>query len=71
MPNHESERLLRAAKVVVRANEVFGNFEKGIDWLRGKKKLLGGVAPISLVDTDSGTDWILDLLDRLEHGIHA
>ena len=71
LTSYESERLLRAAKVIARAHEVFGNFAKGLAWLQAQKTSFGGATPMSLVDTELGTELVLDLLGRIEHGIFA
>lgn len=71
LSSYESERLLRAAKVIARAHEVFGNFAKGLSWLRAPTTSFGGASPISFVDTEPGAELVLDLLGRIEHGIFA
>lgn len=68
---HESERLLRVARVVGRAEEVFGGLTNGLEWLRSPNVSLGGVSPISLLDTDIGADWVMETLGRVEHGVFA
>lgn len=68
----DSERLYRAARLIARANEVFGNFAKGVRWLReGKTPLFRGATPISLLDTEIGAEFVLDLLGRIEDGFFA
>lgn len=70
LSSFESERLLRAAKVIARAEEVFGSVAKGVSWLRAGQ-LSFGAAPLSLIDTQVGTELVLDSLGRIEHGIFA
>lgn len=67
----ESERLLRLAKVVVRAESVFDDVDNGLAWLREPNISLGGVAPISLLDTELGAELVTDELGRIEYGICA
>lgn len=71
MTPNESERLFRVARVVGYAEEVFGNMAKGIEWLKCPNGSLGGISPISLLDTDIGGDWVMDTLGRIEHGVFA
>lgn len=71
LTSYESERLLRAATVIARAHEVFGNYAKGLAWLQEQKTSFGGTTPMSLVDTEPGTELVLDFLGRIEHGIFA
>ena len=65
----ESERLLKLAKVVVRAESVFDDVDNGLAWLREPNISLGGDPPISLLDTDIGTELVRDVLGRIERGI--
>lgn len=67
----ESERLLRLAKVIVRAESVFDDVDNGLAWLREPNISLGGVAPISLLDTELGSELVTDVLGRIEYGICA
>lgn len=67
----ESERLLRLAKVVVRAESVFDDVDNGLNWLREPNISLGGEPPISLLDTDIGTELVRDVLGRIERGVFA
>lgn len=67
----ESERLLRLAKTVARAEDVFGDLSNGLDWLNTSNLSLGGVTPVSLTDTEVGSELLADVLGRIEHGIVA
>lgn len=67
----ESERLFRLAKVVARAESVFDGVDIGVAWLREPNISLGGVAPISLLDTELGTELVTDVLGGIEYGIFA
>lgn len=69
--SEESAKLLRLARVVGRANEVFESAEAGIDWLKAPNASLGGRTPLSLLDTDIGAESVLDTLGRIEHGVFA
>jgi putative toxin-antitoxin system antitoxin component (TIGR02293 family) len=67
----ESERMFRVARVVGRAEEVFGDLTNGLEWMKSPNGSLSGVTPISLLDTDIGADWVMDALGRVEHGVFA
>lgn len=67
----ESTKLLRLARVVQRAVEVFEDPELAIDWLKTANRSLSGTPPLSLLDTDIGTESVLDTLGRIEHGVFA
>lgn len=67
----ESGKLVRLAHVVERAVEVFEDEAAALDWLKSPNAALGGASPISLLDTDLGSDAVLDTLGRIEHGVFA
>lgn len=63
-----SDRAVRLARVIARANKVLGNFDKARGWLMHTNRALGNVIPFSLLDTDLGAQAVLDVLGRIEHG---
>lgn len=67
----ESERLLRLAKTVARAEDVFGDLSNGLAWMMASNISLGGVTPVSLTDTEIGAELVAEVLGRIEHGIVA
>jgi putative toxin-antitoxin system antitoxin component (TIGR02293 family) len=67
----ESERILRLADMAARATTILGTVEKAKQWLTADNRALGGVAPISLLDTDVGTRAVEDVLLRIEHGVYS
>ncbi len=67
----ESERLLRLAKTVARAEDVFGDLSNGLAWLNASNISLGGMTPVSLTDTETGSKLVADVLGRIEYGIVA
>lgn len=67
----ESERLLRLARVGTRARDVFKSDEKGLRWLKSPCRALGGRTPLSLLDTDIGTQAAEDVLGRVEYGVYS
>lgn len=69
--SEESAKLVRLARVVKRAEEVFEDLEAALDWLKSPNAALTGVTPLSLLDTDVGAESVLDTLGRIEHGVFA
>lgn len=67
----ESDRLARLARLVVRAEEAFGNADKAHRWLMKPSRALGGAVPFELLDSDAGTVAVERELGRIEHGIAA
>ena len=71
LSSEESAKLLRLARVVGRATEVFENAQAAVNWLKASNMSLEGKTPLSLLDTDIGAESVLDTLGRIEHGVFA
>jgi putative toxin-antitoxin system antitoxin component (TIGR02293 family) len=65
----ETEKLVRLARVLERASQVFADDERGLDWLRSPNPSLAGHSPLALLDTDIGVQMVLETLGRVEHGV--
>ncbi|QVL50237.1 MAG: DUF2384 domain-containing protein [Thiocapsa sp.] len=66
----ESDRLYRLAKIEARAVEVFEDEEIAANWLKAPNRALGE-KPISLLDTEAGTDMVERVLTRIEYGVYS
>jgi len=64
-------KLLQLVRGVKRADEVIGAIERALDWLKSPNAAWSGATPLSLLDTDIGTESVLDTPGRIEHGIFA
>lgn len=60
-----------AVTLLGRAGVVFEDADGALDWLQSANAALGGVTPLSLLDTDIGADSVMDTLGRIEHGVFA
>ena len=67
----ESAKLVRFARIVERAEMVFEDADAALSWIQSLNASLGGVTPLSLLDTEIGADSVLDTLGRIEHGVFA
>ena len=67
----ESERVLRLARVLARAIEVFESQDAAKQWLQETSMALGGRKPIDLLATDIGTEVVLNELGKIDHGFFA
>ncbi len=65
----QSDHLLQIAKVFLRCEEIYEGREAARTWLQRKNRALGDIPPVSLLDTYSGIEMVMDELGRLEHGI--
>ncbi len=67
---HVSEQILAIAEVVRRGVEVLGS-ESALDtWLQSELPALADRRPIDLMDTSFGTQLLLKVLGRIEHGVY-
>lgn len=68
----ESDRLIRASRIVGQAAELFeGDFEGARAWLDEPNPALGGVSPMEMSETEVGAREVEGLITRLEHGVFA
>lgn len=66
----ESDRLLRASRILGRALELFeGDIAAARRWLSTPLRAFGGARPIAVAGTDVGVTEVDNLIGRLEHGI--
>jgi putative toxin-antitoxin system antitoxin component (TIGR02293 family) len=66
-----SDRLYRLARVAAQAQEVFESADTATNWLKRPNRALNGHAPVDLLDTDAGTEQVVELLDRIEYGVYS
>ncbi|MEM1083706.1 MAG: antitoxin Xre/MbcA/ParS toxin-binding domain-containing protein [Verrucomicrobiota bacterium] len=67
----ESEKLIRFARLITRATEVFEGEESAREWLRTPAVAFEGESPLSFADTEIGAREVEYLLGRLEHGVFS
>ena len=66
----ESDRLLRMAKIVGLAIQLFeGGLDEARAWLLSPQQALGNTVPLDLATNDVGAREVENLIGRLEHGI--
>ncbi len=67
----EADRLLRVGRIFEDAVRVFGSEEKAALWLRTPSAVLSNATPLSLLDSDAGTQAVGDELGRIDFGDFA
>jgi putative toxin-antitoxin system antitoxin component (TIGR02293 family) len=68
----ESDRLVRAARVVDKAVQLFeGDRAAAMQWLQTRQPALDGREPLEFTRTEVGSREVEDLIGRLEHGVFA
>lgn len=67
----EADGVLRIARIAAEAVRVFGAEEKARRWLVAPQALLGGHAPLDLLDSDAGVQAVEEALGRIHWGDYA
>lgn len=65
----ESDRVLRVIRVIALAESVYGSRERALVWLRNPHARLDGRAPLSLLNTDTGSRIVEELLGQIDEGM--
>jgi putative toxin-antitoxin system antitoxin component (TIGR02293 family) len=65
----ESDRVLRVIRVLSLAESVYGSRERALAWLRNPHGRLDGRAPLSLLNTDTGSRIVEELLVQVDEGM--
>lgn len=71
LSHQESERLFRVVRAIAQAEEAFEDLGNGLRWLRSPVVVMGGAAPISLLDTEIGGEVVLHTLVNIVYGLPA
>ena len=65
----ESDRVLRVIRVLSLAESVYGSRERALAWLRNPHARLDGRTPLSLLNTDTGSRIVEELLVQIDEGM--
>ncbi len=68
----ESDRLVSVSRLLTQAVELFeGDKEKAFRWFVQSNRALGGLTPLEMAATETGTREVENLIGRLEHGVFS
>jgi putative toxin-antitoxin system antitoxin component (TIGR02293 family) len=67
----ETGRMLRVARILSLADQVFGNHEKALTWLRQADERLSDRTPLSMLHTEPGGCLVENLLWQIDEGIYS
>jgi putative toxin-antitoxin system antitoxin component (TIGR02293 family) len=67
----ETERVLRVARILSLADQVFGSHEKALTWLRQVDERLNDRTPLSMLHTESGGRLVENLLWQIDEGVYS
>lgn len=65
----ESDRVLRAIRVLSLAEAIYGSRERALAWLRKPNPRLDDRVPLSLLQTDTGSRIVEELLVQIDEGM--
>ena len=71
LSHEETDRLVRVARIVVLADEVFGDHAKALLWLRTEDDRIGGRRPLSMLQTEAGGRVIESMLWQIDEGVYS
>jgi putative toxin-antitoxin system antitoxin component (TIGR02293 family) len=66
-----SDRVVRFARLLGKARQVFGDLEDAKQWLRSSQFGLGGAVPLDYARTEVGAREVENLLGRIEYGVYS
>ena len=68
LARYESDRLYRLARIVAIANECLGDHQRAMRWLKRPNRALGGLVPVTAIDTELGARQVENILGRIAYG---
>jgi len=71
LSKEESERALRAVRILARAQAVMGDQASALNWLRAPKNRFAGRAPIEMLSTEPGGRLVEEMLIQIDEGMFA
>ncbi len=71
LSKEESERAIRAVRILARAQAVFGDEASALRWLRAPKKRFEGRAPMQMLPTETGGRLVEEMLIQIDEGMFA
>jgi len=71
LSKEESERAIRAAKILARAQAVFADETEALDWLRTPKRRFEGRSPMQMLSTEAGGRLVEQMLIQIDQGMFA
>ena len=67
----ESDKALRAARVLAEAEHVFAGRDKALSWMRKPKQRFQGETPMQMLQTEAGARLVEQMLTQVDEGMFA
>jgi putative toxin-antitoxin system antitoxin component (TIGR02293 family) len=71
LSQEETDRVVRVARIVALAEQVFRNHDKAFAWLRSADERLADRTPLSMLQTESGGRLVENMLWQIDEGVYA
>jgi putative toxin-antitoxin system antitoxin component (TIGR02293 family) len=67
----ESDKVMRFARLLAHATDVFGDIDKARAWLKFPQHGLGGAVPLDYAETEIGAREVDNLLGRIDYSVYS
>lgn len=71
LSKEETDRAVRVARIAALAEQVFGNREKALLWLRAPDDRIATRTPLNMLHTESGGRLVESMLWQLDEGVYT
>ncbi|MBA3544480.1 MAG: DUF2384 domain-containing protein [Chthoniobacterales bacterium] len=71
LTSDESEKVLRFARLLGQAVQLFGSLEDARRWLKAPQRGLGGAIPLDYAQTETGAREVENLIGRIDYGVYS
>lgn len=71
LSKEESERAVRAARILARAQSVMGDRQAALKWLRTPKRRFEGRPPLEMLSSEAGGRLVEEMLIQIDEGMFA
>jgi putative toxin-antitoxin system antitoxin component (TIGR02293 family) len=71
LSSDESDKAVRAARVLAYAERVFGDRAKALSWMRQAKGRFAGETPMQMLRTEAGARLVEQMLIQIDEGMFA
>lgn len=71
LSREESDRAIRAARILARAQATFGDSGAALEWMRQPKARFEGRSPLQMMSTEAGGRLVEEMLVQTDEGMFA
>jgi len=71
LSKEESDRAIRSARILARAQATLGEADAALDWMRRPKVRFEGKTPLQMMSTETGARLVEEMLVQIDEGMFA